>query len=62
MTVTKTEFIETACKWFKRLLEKELPEMNKEGQPFFENEYMNEAWRILLDHICHVRSAFGGHE
>lgn len=57
MTVTKQEFIESACVWFRRLLEKELPE-HRDGQPYFEHEYMKEAWNILLSHICHVRDAF----
>ena len=62
MTPTKQEFIETSVAWFRRLLEKELPEKNDEGHPFYEHEYIKETWNILLDKICHIRDAFGGHE
>lgn len=61
MVVSKQEFIETATQWFKRLLEKNLPE-KKDGQPYYEHEYIKETWNILLNHICHVKDAFGGHE
>jgi len=61
-TVTKEEFIKTATEWFRKLLEKKLPEKNADGHPFYEHEYIKESWNILLTHICHVRDAFGGHE
>lgn len=56
MVISKEDFIEDFCKYIKKILEKELPEKDGDGQPFFEDIYLKTARLIVCAQLCHIAS------